>query len=72
MKFIHLLFSIRSRRRDSIAILKLEQALKEFIDIMQSQLLVDVNISVLVNGYGVLIDLLVYVIDDGSPVDHDF
>ena len=71
LKFFHFLLGLSSCRRDSVAVLELKQALKELIDIMQGQLLVNVNIPVLVNGYGVFIDLLVNVIDDGSSVDHD-
>ena len=71
LKFFHFLLGLSSCRRDSVAVLELKQALKELINIMQGQLLVNVNIPILVNGYGVFIDLLVNVIDDGSSVDHD-
>ena len=50
--------------------LKLKQAFKELIDIMQSELLVDIDVLVLVNGYSMLLYHLVKVLNHGSSMNH--
>ena len=52
--------------------LKLKQAFKELIDIMQSELLVDIDVLVLVNGYSMLLYHLVKVLNHCSSVNHEF